>query len=675
MKKLTMTMVAALALGALAQAPATPAGLKHLGVAYYPEVWPQERWAQDLDLMREVGFDTVRIGEFNWSGFEPREGEFDFSGYRAFLALCAEKGVKVVLCTPTAALPPWMRTDHPDTEKTGIDGTRPSLGGRQTYCPSSPELRRFSARIVTKMAEAFRDAPAVVAWQLDNELNVHGGTGVCHCRRCADGFRDFLRRRYGTLDKLNRELNTSMWSARFSKWEEITSQFGLMGRDGLRGIRAAWAREYLDYEGEAYFDLCREQARILRRIQPRWKITTNNPEASGTARYDRLYRELDFAACDTYVGTGGQDCGVPGIERVRWMWNMFRGMRGAQQGFTVAETGATNFNPSEFQADAAVRCVFWDAIFHGADSFFYFRWRQSVIGEDEHTAVLPWSGKPSGVFRRLKAQFDEARRSGLDVAALPPEPTPVAILHDSLADQHALARIGRLQGGPVEKTAIRLSAALERFGIVPDCLQMDADPDFTPYKLVLLPLCARVPDAVAAKLRAYVAAGGAVAAVTRLDDLTPYGGFVTEPYPLKLKDVFGLEINERRSLKDDHYHELLELKGAEPLLRFPSGSFTGETRLSRYAFGRGRALYLAETPSNESALEDVRALLDGAGIAHGEALPPSVRRLKRGNAVALINLSAETVRLPAERGETALGRHVVENGQTVLAPWDVVILR
>ena len=653
----------------------TPAGLKLFGVAYYPEVWPRSAWTRDLELMREIGFNAVRIGEFNWSGFEPREGEFDFSEYRAFLELCAEKGMKVVMCTPTAALPPWMRRDHPDTEKTGIDGTRPSLGGRQTYCPSSPELRRFSARVVAKMAEAFRDAPAVVAWQLDNELNVHGGTGVCHCRRCAEGFRAFMRRRYGTLEKLNRELNTAMWGSRFAKWEELDSQFGLSGRDGLKGIRAAWAREYLDYEGEAYFDLCREQARILRRANPKWRISTNNPEASGTARYDRFYRELDYAACDTYVATSMNDCGVQILDRTRWMWNMFRGMRGPQQGFTVAETGVTNFNASETDGDGVVRCFFWDAVFHGAESLFYFRWRQSVIGEDEHSAVLPWSGRESATFRRLKAQCEEARRSGLDLATLPPEPTPVAFLHDPFADQHALARIGRLQGGPLEKTAMRCNAALERFGIVPDCLQMDAEPDFTPYKLVILPLCARVSESVAEKLRAYVRNGGAVAAVVRLDDLTPYGGFVTDPYPLKLKDVFGLAVNERRSLADDHYHELLELNGAEALSSFKTGCFAGEPRFARHRFGKGCALYLAETPTNESALGDVGAILDAAGVAHDEALPPCVRRARRGDYVALINLGGEEQRIPAERGEAVLGRHVVEDGKSVLAPWDVVILR
>ena len=42
-----------------------------IGVAYYPEHWPAERWPVDAQLMREAGVDVVRVGEFAWSSLEP----------------------------------------------------------------------------------------------------------------------------------------------------------------------------------------------------------------------------------------------------------------------------------------------------------------------------------------------------------------------------------------------------------------------------------------------------------------------------------------------------------------------------------------------------------------------------------------------------------------------------
>src|SRR5207247_5204230 len=38
-----------------------------LGVAYYPEQWPRERWALDARLMVEAGLRVARVGEFAWA--------------------------------------------------------------------------------------------------------------------------------------------------------------------------------------------------------------------------------------------------------------------------------------------------------------------------------------------------------------------------------------------------------------------------------------------------------------------------------------------------------------------------------------------------------------------------------------------------------------------------------
>jgi len=49
-----------------------------LGMAYHPDYWPRARWPVDAKLMREANIEVVRVGEFAWSRFEPREGRFDF---------------------------------------------------------------------------------------------------------------------------------------------------------------------------------------------------------------------------------------------------------------------------------------------------------------------------------------------------------------------------------------------------------------------------------------------------------------------------------------------------------------------------------------------------------------------------------------------------------------------
>ena len=73
------------------------------GADYYPEHWPRDRWETDAELMRALGLDVVRMGEFAWFKMEPEEGRFDFDWLDEAIALLASHGIKTILGTPTAA--------------------------------------------------------------------------------------------------------------------------------------------------------------------------------------------------------------------------------------------------------------------------------------------------------------------------------------------------------------------------------------------------------------------------------------------------------------------------------------------------------------------------------------------------------------------------------------------
>ena len=87
------------------------------GTAYYPEEWDSERIAQDARMMREAGMTLVRIGEFAWSHMERSNGVFTFEWLHEAFRIFRENGLQVILCTPTAAAPPWLIHEHPETLK------------------------------------------------------------------------------------------------------------------------------------------------------------------------------------------------------------------------------------------------------------------------------------------------------------------------------------------------------------------------------------------------------------------------------------------------------------------------------------------------------------------------------------------------------------------------------
>ena len=51
------------------------------------------------------------MGEFAWAFMEPTEGKFDFGWLERNVQLCAEQGLKVILCTPSPTPPVWLRCD------------------------------------------------------------------------------------------------------------------------------------------------------------------------------------------------------------------------------------------------------------------------------------------------------------------------------------------------------------------------------------------------------------------------------------------------------------------------------------------------------------------------------------------------------------------------------------
>ena len=76
-----------------------------IGVDYYPEHWDRSLWEQDADLMKKSGVKLVRMAEFAWSKMEPQEGVYDFAWLDEAVTLFAERGIEVILCTPTSCPP------------------------------------------------------------------------------------------------------------------------------------------------------------------------------------------------------------------------------------------------------------------------------------------------------------------------------------------------------------------------------------------------------------------------------------------------------------------------------------------------------------------------------------------------------------------------------------------
>lgn len=171
------------------------------GADYNPEQWPEQTWAEDVELMRRAGVNLVSVGIFSWALLEPAPGRYVFDWLDRAIDLLHDGGISVDLATATASPPPWLAHRHPETLPRRADGTVLWPGGRQAYCPSSPVFRDHSLALVEAVARRYARHPAVVLWHVSNELGCHNVH--CYCDVSAEAFRGWLRERYGDLDSLN----------------------------------------------------------------------------------------------------------------------------------------------------------------------------------------------------------------------------------------------------------------------------------------------------------------------------------------------------------------------------------------------------------------------------------------------------------------------------------------
>ena len=185
------------------------------GGDYNPDQWRHIPGTLDADvrLMKESGCNLMSVGIFSWAALEPEEGVYDFAWMREVLDKLHENGISVFLATPSGARPAWMDEKYPEVMRVNETGHRNIHGERHNHCYTSPAYRHLVTRINTRLAEEFGHHPAVKGWHISNEYN-----SACYCDACQAAFRTFLKKKYGTLEKLNHQWWTGFWAKTYTDW-------------------------------------------------------------------------------------------------------------------------------------------------------------------------------------------------------------------------------------------------------------------------------------------------------------------------------------------------------------------------------------------------------------------------------------------------------------------------
>jgi beta-galactosidase len=689
----------------------------------------KEIWRHDLRQIKSLGFNAIRSW-MDWATGEPAEGRYQFETLDVLLELAGEEGLKVILQVYMDAAPDWVGKKYPDSLFVAASGYVMKPESSPGYCNDHAGVREATLRFYAALAGRARRSPAFYGWDLWSEPHVINwatatflpNAEYCFCAHSAARFRGWLRKKYGTLEALNRA-----WYRRFSSWDEVEPN------------RLSTILSYSDYIDWRLFirdklgeDL-RARYEAVKRVAPDRVATSHaaspnlftSPLAGDGSPDDWIMaRQVDFYGTSFYPKHSyavGRD--------PAWRGALldFARSSGGGRGFWVGELqggfGTVALNVSGAVTPEDLRVWSWSALAHGAKGLHYYAWYPMSSGyESGGFGLIQLDGTITERAREAGrvAQVVSAHQKLLLAAR--PLAAEVAVVFNPLVYMVGGRQRAATFGGPQGEVAsierdsmLGIHRALFSANVPVDFVHVNelGRESLARYKLVFLQYPLMMPEKAGAAIAEWVRGGGAAVAEARLA-WNNERGYAAEIIPgLGLHEVFGCRetavqsipgsrtalrwtggglagMREGDSLAARLYEETLEPLGerARVVARFADG----RPAAVMSSYGRGKTLalgsYVAVAHQQQPEATSERffqALVDWAGVARPVAVeggPVEVRMMEAGAERLVVvfnhqdNAVEPLIRVPGEwtASDLATGAEVRRLGKR-LAPGEVWVVR
>lgn len=574
-----------------------------IGVAYYPEDWPESEMDFDIAKMKEIGIGVARIGEFAWKKMEPEEGFFEFGWLHRVVDKLAEAGIRVIMGTPTAVPPKWLTSLDKEMFIEDGNGHRVSHGGRRHACSNNPIYLEHCDRIVTELAREFGDDENIIGWQIDNEIYLQN----CHCRHCENQFRRHLKKKYGTIEELNNRWNLNLFSQAYASFDEISTP-----RNGW--FNPHYLMEYKNFDGDSQIAFVARQAAILKKYV-KAPIGTDQMPINGI-NYREMHRPLDVIQFNHYNTPDNL------WETGLWM-DYIRTFKDTP--FWNTET-ATCWNGSTAMAGSMKPDGFcyvntWLPIALGGEANMYWLWRTHWAGHElMHGSVLESNGRPQYNTAEVTKAAEDFKKASDFVTGTRVE-TKVA-LHFTAMNDKLFAVQPMVDGFGYEWNLKKyFYKPMIDSGLRPDVI--DAGADIDKYKLIFSPFMAILDEyGMPERIAEWVKNGGMWVTGPMTDIRTADGtkyrdrlhGMLESFTPARLHCfVPDAEKRVKSEWKDGSafggnlYYELFEPNEKADLATVKAGSkyIEGFSILQQYKVGKGTFIILGTLPD----YDDMRKLI------------------------------------------------------------------
>jgi beta-galactosidase len=641
----------------------------YVGANYHPHDWEPERWPIDIELMKQAGFTTVRLGHLCWDSYEPEDGVYAFEWFDRAMDLFAEAGIGVVLDVSTRPAPGWVHRLCPGCNIHDKNGTHMYSLRRYMEDVDDPEYQKYALRFANVLVKRYREHPALFAFGLCNEL---GDGYMSYSGYARKRFIAWLKAKYKTVDNLNKAWATQRWSRRLPSFDEAV----LQENEAAIGPPEAWLdmrRFYSDGIGGFASAL----AETVQSLAPGVPHSSNHFSTQENLGFDLLkYAKpfVDVPGIGFYPGFSPSEGDMLPRKLLSYMYR-------------IAETDKPMWC-LEFQTGGADahsdnqginRMYAFLALLHRAQMVLGWTFRSMLNGEEQfYHGILDHDGTPTrnyDVYKRIASDFKELEKYGFPY--LPKPETALAYSYESSLITMYHQRRFR-QAYPTGLTNV-LSALEKRnmdFNVV-NLRDLKRD-----YKLLIVPGHVIMDEASANTVRDFAAKGGTVIMTGNSAVMDGTARVFDMPKPGGLADVFGIRVagferpgqplkvrrgGEVFSVELD-YREEIDLRGAVSHADFEDN---GLCAVSRNTYGRGRAFYVAAQSNTRLMDWLIQSIAEETGLSKPLETPEGIyaRRIAE-NQYFYVNITDGEINVPlAENGRGVLSG---ENYRDTLplAPYD-----
>ena len=650
------------------------------GIYYYPEHWNENQWERDIKKIADMGYEFVHLAEFAWFKMEPEEGKYNFVWLDKVVNLCAKYNLKVLMCTPSATTPTWMRVNYPETFIMYSNYIRGENGTRGLESIVNTKYRMFVKKIVTEMAKRYGNNENVTGWQIDNEPPAIPD----YSPSSQEAFRQWLKNRYKTIDALNAAWGTAFWSQWFNSFDQViipnTSLVGWWGNNPHALL------DFKRYEADAEAEFLDFQAGILRNYISKNQYITTNYTAVCTGSDPRRTKKLDFATYTAYPNGGSDNIGDQGFRlgnsKVILFASEYYKSVGGASGVLEIQPGPVNwggYNP--LLLPGTVRMWLYHSFAAGGRIACSYRFRQILYSSEQyHSGVIQTDGvtpSPGGEeYMQFIKEIKELRKLYKPGIKIPEKMAArsTAILWN-LENYWTIERQKQTWQWDTWNYPIKFIEIAKSFGAPVDVIPETTD--FSKYKFLIVPAYEMADSALIQKWHDYVFNGGHLIITCRTATKNREGHFWEGPWAAPISDLIGAELKATDMLSNNKNGEVLMKstiynwnnwadllvpdKGTNVLATYENQFYKGKAAVVQHKIGKGDVTYIGVDTDDSKLEKDIlRNIYTDAGVIT-ENYPEGVYVYWRDGFYVAVNYSSDNYKMNLpEPAKILIGENILK---------------